>query len=216
MNCVLVMLGCVIWGGCGEEASQRSTVASSLGQRSAGEACGKPADCALDLTCGPTFTCYAPVATSGRPGQAETSVLVELATGRLGGHKAPPISPDPAGDMAAMESYDPYAVRRPSGEPGPTVDLGELKVNLKDPAGGKLLMTKLQLELDSEESRAEVEHRLGAIRYALTRLLSEQKSSDCQGQKQMESLRKQMLRRANSRLNQARIKEIWPTEWIVD
>ncbi len=102
-----------------------------------------------------------------------------------------------------------------SGEPGPMVELGQLNVNLKDPAGGKFLMTKLQLELDSEDSRAEVEQRIGSIRYELTRLLSEQTSSDCQGKEQMEILRKQMLRRANSRLNRARIKEVWPTEWIV-
>jgi len=137
-----------------------------------------------------------------------------IATGRLGGGGT--VAPDDAGDIAAAGSDDPNAVKRPSGEAGPTVDVGELKVNLRDPAGGKMLMTKIQLELDTEESRAEVEQRIGSIRYALTRLLSEQKSSDCIGQKQMETLRKQMLRRANSRLNKARIKEVWPTEWIVD
>ena len=67
-----------------------------------------------------------------------------------------------------------------------------------DPVGGKMLMTKIQLELDSEESRAEVEGSAWFYTVPLTRLLSEQKSSDCIGQKQMETLRKSMLRRANS------------------
>ena len=88
-------------------------------------------------------------------------------------------------------------------------------VNLKEPTGDRFLKIKAELELDSEETRPEVEGRLMAIRYELNLLLSGQRVVDVQGPDAIETLRKAMIRRANSRLSKGRIVNVWPGEWIV-
>ena len=88
-------------------------------------------------------------------------------------------------------------------------------VNLKEPTGDRYLKTKVELELDSEETRAEVEGRLSAIRYQLNLLLSGQRVADVQGPEAIETLRKSMIRRANAVLAKGRIVNVWPAEWIV-
>ncbi len=134
----------------------------------------------------------------------------------LGGGGGPqPMSPiDPAME-GAIDNTLPGAPERPTGGPGPLVELGTLVVNLKEPTGDRYLKAKINLELDGEETRAEVEARMSAIKYQLTMLLSGQRVADVQGPEAMESLRKSMKRRANAVISKGSVTEVWPEEWIV-
>lgn len=99
--------------------------------------------------------------------------------------------------------------------PGPMMELGVLVVNLREPTGDRYLKTKLQIELDSEETRAEIEGRLGRAKFELTKLLSGQRVADVQGPESMEALRRAMTRRLNAIIAKGRVIDVWPEEWIV-
>jgi len=115
------------------------------------------------------------------------------------------------GSMAS----DVPGVVKSTGTPGPMVDVGTLVVNLKEAGGDKYLKAKINLELDGDETLAEVEARLSQVKYQLTMLLSGQRVADVQGPEAMEALRKSMIRRANAVLSKGRIVGVWPEEWIV-
>jgi len=130
-----------------------------------------------------------------------------------GGGGGSTMSPEMMGETSLQHKKT--EADKPSSAPGPKVELGELVVNLKEPTGDRYLKIKAELELDSEETRPEVEGRLQAIRYELNLLLSGQRVADVQGPDAIETLRKAMIRRANSRLAKGRIINVWPGEWIV-
>jgi flagellar basal body-associated protein FliL len=153
-------------------------------------------------------------------GLVNTLGLIGLAymamTGAFGGGgSGTTLSPEAMGESSLQSDKKGGGQDRPSTAPGPKVELGELVVNLKEPTGDRFLKIKVELELDSEETRPEVEGRLNAIRYQLNLLLSGQRVVDVQGPDAIETLRKAMIRRANSRLAKGRIVNVWPGEWIV-
>ncbi|MBU0552663.1 flagellar basal body-associated FliL family protein [Myxococcota bacterium] len=100
-------------------------------------------------------------------------------------------------------------------KPGPMMELGVLVVNLREPTGDRYLKTKLIAELDAEETRAEIESRLGRAKFELTKLLSGQRVADVQGPESMEALRRAMTRRLNAIISKGRVVDVWPEEWIV-
>jgi flagellar basal body-associated protein FliL len=138
---------------------------------------------------------------------------VGMTGGFGGGGGGATLSPEGMGEDSLKHKHK--AENKPSAAPGPKVELGELIVNLKEPTGDRYLKIKAELELDSEDTRAEVEGRLQAIRYELNLLLSGQRVADVQGPDAIETLRKAMIRRANSRLAKGRIVNVWPGEWIL-
>ena len=137
-----------------------------------------------------------------------------IMTGGGGGGAAPPPPPDQLSEQATSKDA-PAGMPEAKGAPGPKVELGELVVNLREPTGDRYLKTKIELEIDSEETRGEVEGRLSAIKYQLNLLLSGQRVNDVQGPEAIETLRKSMIRRANAVLGKGRIINVWPAGWIV-
>jgi flagellar basal body-associated protein FliL len=102
---------------------------------------------------------------------------------------------------------------------GPLVDIGTIRVNLVGSDNQPhRLMTRLNLEVDSEETRREAESKIRPIRYHLTRLLSSRRPEEMIGPEQMEIVRKSMCRRADAILSSERGKvlNVWPDEWIVE
>ena len=99
--------------------------------------------------------------------------------------------------------------------PGPMVDLGSITVNIGQ---GRLLKTSLQLELDTEEARAEAESKIHEIRYHINRLLAARRPDEVIGPDQMENMRKAMVRRADAILDseKGKVLNIWPHEWLVE
>ncbi len=133
----------------------------------------------------------------------------------LGGGGQAPMSPEEGMAQAEMDQTAAARAQGPTGEPGPMMEIGPLVVNLREPTGDRYLKVKLQLELDSEDTRAEVEPRMSQIRYQITMLLSGQRVADVQGPESMEALRKAMIRRVNASLSKGRVVGVWPDEWIV-
>jgi len=129
---------------------------------------------------------------------------------------AGPGSMAPIDPVMSEESSNGVDTAKRTGAPGPKVDLGEMTVNLKDPMADRYLKVRLELELDKEETRTEVESRLSQIKYHLQAMLSGQRVKDVNGPKNKEALRKNMIRRANAALSgSGRITEVWPSEWVV-
>tara|TARA_B100000674_G_C37621625_1_gene814593 strand:- start:144 stop:698 length:555 start_codon:yes stop_codon:yes gene_type:complete len=129
---------------------------------------------------------------------------------------AAPSSLAPVDPSMSVDSANGVDVAKRTGAPGPKVDLGEMTVNLKDPMADRYLKVRIELELDKEETRTEVESRLSQIKYNLQTLLSGQRVKDVNGPKNKEALRKSMIRRANAALGGiGRITEVWPSEWVV-
>lgn len=134
-------------------------------------------------------------------------------------------APEPSAAVPSLGPVDPSMtvdsangidVSKKTGAPGPKVDLGEMTVNLKDPMADRYLKVRLELELDKEDTRVEVEQRLSQIKYNLQTLLSGQRVKDVNGPKNKEALRKSMIRRSNAALGgTGRITEVWPSEWVV-
>ena len=83
---------------------------------------------------------------------------------------------------------------------GPLVDLGgQIIVNLRGMDGrNHLLRTSLSIEVDSEETRREVESKIIMIRYSLTRLLSSRRPEEVIGAEQMELVRNSMKQTADA------------------
>ena len=102
---------------------------------------------------------------------------------------------------------------------GPVVDLGgQIIVNLRGLDGrSRLLRTNLQVEVDSEETRREVESKIIMIRYKLTRLLSARRPDEVIGPNQMEQVRESMKRAADAVLkSQGKVVNVWPSDWILE
>jgi len=122
----------------------------------------------------------------------------------------------PIDPVMSAESTNGADTAKRTGAPGPKIDLGEMTVNLKDPMADRYLKVRLELELDKEETRSEVEGRFNEIKYHLQAMLSVQRVKDVNGPKNKEALRKNMIRRANAALGgSGRITEVWPSEWVV-
>ena len=138
-----------------------------------------------------------------------------IMSGGGGGGAAPPMMTPEQMAEGSMAADPAPGASDLAGAIGPKVELGELVVNLKEPTGDRYLKTKIELELDTEETRPEVEGRLSAIKYQLNLLLSGQRVADVQGPEAIETLRKAMIRRSNAVLAKGRIVNVWPSEWIV-
>lgn len=103
---------------------------------------------------------------------------------------------------------------------GPIVELGgQIVVNLRGMDGrNRLLRTSLSIEVDTEETRQEVESKIVMIRYNLTRLLSSRRPEEVIGAEQMELVRNAMKRTADAVLasKKGHVVNVWPNDWILE
>lgn len=103
---------------------------------------------------------------------------------------------------------------------GPLVDLGsQMVINIRGSDGrNHFLRTSLSIEVDSEETRREVESKIVVIRYSLQRLLSSRRPEEVIGAEQMELVRNAMKRTADAVLasKKGKVINVWPNEWILE
>jgi flagellar basal body-associated protein FliL len=100
---------------------------------------------------------------------------------------------------------------------GPTVKLGQLVVNLRGLDNrNHVLRTSLDIEVDNEETRREVESNTTQIRYLLLSLLQNRRPNEVLGQNQLELLRESMKRTAGAVLTKGKIVNVWPSSWIME
>jgi flagellar FliL protein len=127
----------------------------------------------------------------------------------------PTVAPPPAGGDPVAESGENLPRPDVAAEVGVMYEMGQMIINLAEPSGDRYLKAKLQLELDNEETQAELESRIAQVKYQLQVLLSGQRVADVQGPENMESLRRAMAKRINNVLPKGRVMAVWPTEWVV-
>lgn len=98
---------------------------------------------------------------------------------------------------------------------GPMVDINDFIINILDKNETRYLKAALTLELDSEETAAEVNERMPQIRDAILLLIGNKtfaELSDLQGKLQ---LRAEIIARLNKLLTTGKVKGIYFTEFVV-
>ncbi|MCA1797106.1 MAG: flagellar basal body-associated FliL family protein [Geobacteraceae bacterium] len=98
---------------------------------------------------------------------------------------------------------------------GPMVDINDFIINILDKNETRYLKAAITLELDSEETAAEVNERMAQIRDAILLLVGNKtfaELSDLQGKLQ---LRAEIIARLNKLLTTGKVKGIYFTEFVV-
>jgi flagellar FliL protein len=98
---------------------------------------------------------------------------------------------------------------------GPMVDINDFIINILDKNETRYLKAALTIELDSEETAAEVNERMPQIRDAILLLIGNKtfaELSDLQGKLQ---LRAEIIARLNKLLTTGKVKGIYFTEFVV-
>jgi len=101
------------------------------------------------------------------------------------------------------------------GHPGPIVSLEPFVVNLLDPSEVRYLKVTVNLELDSEDSKEEVNARMPQIRDALLMLLTSKTSEDVKDVGGKLKLQDEMVSRANNYLKKGKVKAVYFTEFVM-
>ncbi|MFO7831282.1 MAG: flagellar basal body-associated FliL family protein [Desulfuromonadaceae bacterium] len=98
---------------------------------------------------------------------------------------------------------------------GPMVDINDFIINILDKNETRYLKAAITIELDSEETAAEVDQRMAQIRDAMLLLIGNKtfsELSDLQGKLQ---LRAEIIARLNEILSTGKVKGIYFTEFVV-
>jgi len=115
-------------------------------------------------------------------------------------------------DSGVMEES---AQEQGSGTIGPMVDINDFIINILDKNETRYLKAAITIELDSEETAAEVTQRMAQIRDAILLLVGNKtfaELSDLQGKLQ---LRAEIIARLNKLLTTGKVKGIYFTEFVV-
>lgn len=107
------------------------------------------------------------------------------------------------------------AQEQDNGAIGPMVDINDFIINILDKNETRYLKAAITIELDSEETAAEVTQRMAQIRDAILLLVGNKtfaELSDLQGKLQ---LRAEIIARLNKLLTTGKVKGIYFTEFVV-
>jgi flagellar FliL protein len=120
-----------------------------------------------------------------------------------------------AGGEAKENASGAKAKKQPPDGIGPIYPLEAFIVNLNEPLGKRYLKAKIELEMDSEAVRAEIDRRLPQFRDAILSMMSSktfQEVSDLSGKFQ---LRAEIISALNSYLKTGKIGNLYFTEFII-
>ncbi len=98
---------------------------------------------------------------------------------------------------------------------GPVYALDPFLVNLADPGRPRFLKVVVQLELDDETVRPELDTLKPRVRDALLTLLSSKSSEDLSTVADKERLRNEIIHRLNAFLSTGRVAEVYFTQFVV-
>lgn len=98
---------------------------------------------------------------------------------------------------------------------GPIFNLQTFIVNLADPRGKKYLKVKIDLELDNEDVKEEIDKRISQFRDTVLTLLSSKQLEDINGLEGKLQLRAEIISMLNQYLNTGTIANLYFTEFIV-
>ena len=100
-------------------------------------------------------------------------------------------------------------------EMGPTYSLETFIVNLVGGRDKNYLKAKMELELDSEKTQAEIDKRLPQVRDAILTMLSSKSNDDINTTEGKFQLRAEIISTLNQYLKTGRIKNVYFTDFIV-
>lgn len=98
---------------------------------------------------------------------------------------------------------------------GPMFKLDAFTVNLHEPRGNRYLKTTIQLELDSDLLKPEVEKRLPQIQDIVLALLTSKTTEELQSLEGKFRLREELLSRINALLVNGKLKRVYFTEFVI-
>ena len=98
---------------------------------------------------------------------------------------------------------------------GPIYSLSDFIVNLNEPLGRRYLKAKVELELDGNSVKVEIDKRLPQLRDGILTLLSGKTYSDISDLTGKFQLRAEILSLLNGYLTTGKIKNVYFTEFIV-
>jgi flagellar FliL protein len=100
-------------------------------------------------------------------------------------------------------------------EIGPIYSLGSFIVNLMEPLGKRYLKIKIELELEAEQTRPEIEKRMPQLRDAVLTMLSSKTYNDISDLSGKFQLRAEMQSVLNGYMTSGKILNVYFTEFIV-
>ncbi|NGZ25833.1 MAG: flagellar basal body protein FliL [Magnetococcales bacterium] len=113
---------------------------------------------------------------------------------------------------------EPEAVAQPkdpSALIGPIFKLEPFVVNLNETKGNRYLKTTIQLELDKDTLKPEIEHRQAQIQDIILALLTSKTTQELQALEGKFRLREELLSRINALLINGKIKRVYFTEFVI-
>lgn len=102
-----------------------------------------------------------------------------------------------------------------SGDIGPIYAMDPFIVNLNEPLGERYLKVKVELEMDKESLKAEMDKRLPQFRDGILTLLSSKSYKDISDLSGKYQLRAEILGMVNGYLKTGKVRNVYFTEFIV-
>ena len=99
--------------------------------------------------------------------------------------------------------------------PGPLAQLDPFVVNLDEPGTPRYLKTTVSLELTTEEAKTQVDAGKHQVRDSFLRYLSSLRVEDTRGEEGKTQIRNELLKRAQEKLDDIRVKNLFFGEFVV-
>lgn len=116
---------------------------------------------------------------------------------------------------AEAAAAEPPPDKAPSAEPGPLHELEPFVVNLNEPEGTSYLRVKINLELESESSKKELESRMVQLRDGYISLLSSQSVAQLRTIEDKNRLRADLLKSAQDIVSKRHIRAVYFTDFMM-
>jgi flagellar FliL protein len=126
-----------------------------------------------------------------------------------------PIATEQAIDSSGQVYTEDFEVSESTSSIGPMVDINDFIINILDNNETRYLKAAITIELDSEETAAEVNQRMAQIRDAILVIIGKKtftELSDLQGKLK---LRSEIIKRLNKILTSGKVEGIYFTEFVI-
>jgi flagellar protein FliL len=100
-------------------------------------------------------------------------------------------------------------------EPGFIHSIGSFIVNLKNGGGARYARVNMDLELENEQAKAEIEKRMSQMRDMILMIISSKGAEDIQTVEGKQALRKEVLDSLNGIMRESKIQGLFFTEFVI-
>ena len=100
-------------------------------------------------------------------------------------------------------------------EPGFMHSMGSFIVNLKNTGGARYARVSMDLDLEKETAKAEIEKRMSQIRDMVLMIISAKSAEDLQTVEGKQALRKEILDSLNGIMRESKVQGLFFTEFVI-